>query len=177
MAHSFRSKVKAAKPPSAPAPCRSGVRGRPGRRRLPARSETATIAKSQILPCSAEAELTDEVNSPVRPKGRTPTSEKSRGACFQSFPGAGNAPPSARRAGASRNVGRRRHGMAFATRGKEKIDSVNCQNGFPIVKYKIATEKENFSIDFSRFCIYTKEMVFLFSPTGKCSKIGKTTAL
>jgi len=30
------------------------------------------IAKLKILPRSAEAELTEQVNSPVRPEGRTP---------------------------------------------------------------------------------------------------------
>jgi len=35
------------------------------------------MAKLKILPRSAEAELTGEVNSPVRPEGRTPAFEQS----------------------------------------------------------------------------------------------------
>ena len=53
-----------------------------------------TNALIVILPRSAEAELTAQVNSPVRPEGRTPAFEQSRGRMFQSFSGAGEAPPS-----------------------------------------------------------------------------------
>jgi len=56
----------------------------------------ATQAKSQILPRSAEAELTAQVNSPVRPEGRAPALEKLRYACFQLILGTGEAPPAAR---------------------------------------------------------------------------------
>jgi len=46
------------------------------------------------LPRSAEAELTAQVNSPVRPEGRAPAWEKLRYACFQLILGTGEAPPS-----------------------------------------------------------------------------------
>jgi len=44
------------------------------------------MAKLKILPRSAEAELTAQVNSPVRPEGRTPTIYKTKNAFSQSFP-------------------------------------------------------------------------------------------
>jgi len=82
---------------SAPAPCRSGCRGEaPWPPEATGAKRNSYIAKLKILPRSAEAELTDQVNSPVRPEGRTSALEQSQGTCFNAFSGTGEAPPSAR---------------------------------------------------------------------------------